>query len=115
MDQVVNMLNTKSDLPVTNSDVHRLLKYAIAEDDRDSEKIFDQIEHPGVLLYVTASHQKQLRSLIRNPAEYRRKCEELPEKHDFKVNPNLKSLIKELVGVRNRNNSKQAHSDHLQP
>ena len=43
-----------------------------------------------MLLYVMASHQKQLRSLIRNLVEYSRKCQELPVKHEFKLNPTLK-------------------------
>ena len=92
MDQVVKMFNTHSDLPATNSDVHHLLTYAIADDDEEVDETFDQMEHLGMLLYVITSHVKQLRSLIRNPAEYSRKCEELPAKHDFKVNPNLKLL-----------------------
>lgn len=33
MYEVVKMLNTWSELTVTNSDVHQLLKYAITDDD----------------------------------------------------------------------------------
>ena len=53
---------------------------------------FDKMEHLGMLPYVIASHQKQVRSLIRNPVEYSRKCQELPAKHEFKVSPTLKAL-----------------------
>ena len=35
---------------------------------------------------------KELRSLVRNPLEYSRKCHDLPVKHDFKLNPTLKTL-----------------------
>ncbi|KAK2565001.1 hypothetical protein P5673_011715 [Acropora cervicornis] len=31
-------------------------------------------------------------ALVRNPGEYSRKCQDLPAKHDFKLNPKLKSL-----------------------
>ena len=50
------------------------------------------MEHVGMLMYVIGSHQKQLRSLVRNPAEYSRKCEDLSVRHDFKKNGTLKSL-----------------------
>ena len=90
MDQIVKMFNTHSDLPVTNSDIQCLLKYAIAEDDEESDETFDKMEHLGMLLYVLGSHQRQLRSLMRKPADCSRKCEELPVKHEFKVNPNIK-------------------------
>ena len=50
------------------------------------------MEHLGLLPYVIGSHQKQLRSLIRNSVEYSRKCQELPAKHEFKVSPSLKAL-----------------------
>ena len=92
LNDVSKMFNTRSDHPVTSSDVHRLLKYAIDNDDDDSDETFDNMEHAGMLLYVIGSQQKQLRSLIRNPAEYSKKCEDLPLKHEFKVNANLKSL-----------------------
>ena len=92
MDEVVKMFINRSELPVTNSDVHRLLKYAITDDDEETDETFDKMENLGMLLYVMGSHQKQLRLLIRNPREYIRKCQELPAKHDFKLNPNLKSL-----------------------
>ena len=92
MNNIVKMFNTRSDLPVTSSEVHRLLKYAIDNDDDESDETFDKMEHLGMLLYVIGSHQKQLRSLIRNPIDYSKKCEDLPAKHDFKVNANLKSL-----------------------
>lgn len=92
LNEVAKMFNTRSDLPVTSSDVHRLLKYAIDNDDDDSDETFDNMEHLGMLLYVMGSHQKQLRSLIRNPGDYSKKCEDLSVKHDFKVNGNLKSL-----------------------
>ena len=94
LNDVSKMFNTRSDLPVTSSDVHRLLKYAIDNDDDDSDETFDQMEHVGMLLYVIGSHQKQLQSLIRNPAEYSKKCEDLPLKHEFKLklNADVKSL-----------------------
>ena len=88
MNDIVKMFDTKSELPVTNLGVHRLLKYAITDDD----DTFDKMEHLGMLLYVMGSHQKQSRALIRNPVEYSRKCEQLPAAHDFKVDPTLKSL-----------------------
>ena len=63
MNEAVKMFNTRSDLPVRNSDVHNLLKYTIADDDDgDSDATFDQIEHLGMLMYVIASHQKQLKN-----------------------------------------------------
>ena len=92
LNEVAKMFNTRSDLPVTSSDLHRLLKYAIDNDDDDSDETFDKMEHLGMLLYVIGSHKKQFRSLIRNPGDYSKKCEDLPVKHDFKVNGNLKSL-----------------------
>ena len=92
LDVVAKMFNTRSGLGVTSSDVHRLLKYTIDNDDDESDETFDQMEHLGMLLYVVGSHQKQLRALVRNPAEYSKKCEDLPLKHDFKINGNLKSL-----------------------
>jgi len=47
-----------------------------------------------MLLYVISSHQKQLRSLIRNPVRYIKKCQGLPvlAKHEFKLNPTLTTL-----------------------
>ena len=92
MNEVVKMFNMRTDLPIISSDVHRLLKYAIENDEEDSDKTFDRMEHLGMLLYVIRSHQKQLRALVRNPIQYIRKCEELPAKHEFKLNANLKSL-----------------------
>ena len=92
LDQVAKMFNTRSDLAVTSSDVHRLLKYTIENDDEESDETFDNMEHLGMLLYVIGSHQKQLRALVRNPADYSKKCEDLPVKHEFKINGNLKSL-----------------------
>ena len=69
------------------------LKYCIGDDDDgESDATFDQMEHVGMLMYIIASHQKQLRALVRNPQEYSRKCEDLPVKHDFKQNPTSKSL-----------------------
>jgi len=68
----VKMFRTRSDLPVTNSDVHNLLKYAIADNDEESDTTFDQMEHLGMLLYVIGCHQKQLRSLVHNPHESQR-------------------------------------------
>ena len=72
--------------------MHNLLRYGIRDKENESDAIFDQMEHVGMLMYVIAPHQKQLRCLIRNPKEYSRKCEDLPVKHDFKQNPTLKSL-----------------------
>ena len=65
MDQVVKMFSTRSELPVTKSDMHQLLKYAITDDDEETEGTFDKMEQLGMLLYVITWHQKQLRSLIR--------------------------------------------------
>lgn len=92
LDKVAKMFNTRSDLAVTSSDVHRLLKYTIDNDDEESDQPFDEMEHLSMLLYVIGCHQKQLRALVRNPAEYSKKCEDLPVKHEFKINGNLKSL-----------------------
>ena len=93
MNEVTKMFNTHSDLPVTTSDVHNLLKYCVTDDNEgESDAIFDQMEHVGMLMYVIGSHQKQLRSLIRNPLEYSRKCEDLAVRHEFKQNPTLKTL-----------------------
>ena len=39
------MFNTRSELTVTNSDVHRLLKYAITDDDEQTDDRFDKMEH----------------------------------------------------------------------
>ena len=39
------MFNTRSELTVTNSDVHRLLKYAITDDDEQTNDRFDKMEH----------------------------------------------------------------------
>ena len=92
MNKIVKMFNTRTYLPVTSSDVHHLLKHAINNDDEDSDDTCDKMEHLGMLLYVIGSHQNQLRSLIRNPIDYSKKCEDLPAKHEFEVNTNLKSL-----------------------
>ena len=51
-----------------------LLRTMIRKPGNDS---FDKMEHLGMLPYVIGSHQKQVRSLIRNPVEYSRKCQEL--------------------------------------
>ena len=50
MNDVVNMFNTKSELPVTNSDARRLLKYAMKVDDPESDDTFDRMEQQGMLL-----------------------------------------------------------------
>lgn len=92
MNGIVKMFVTKSELSVSNSQVHRLLKCAITDDEEQPDDAFDKMEHLGKLLYVMGSHQKQLRALIRNPTEYSRKCEKLLAVHDFKVNPTFKSL-----------------------
>ena len=92
MENIVKMFNTPSELAVTTSDVHQLLKYAMTDDDKQTDDTFDQMEHVGMLLHVIHSHQKQLRSLVRNPIEYSRKCLHLPLKHNFKLNPTLKML-----------------------
>ena len=85
MNEVVKMFNAQTDLPGTSSDVNRLLKYAIENDDEDSDKTFEEMEHLGMLVYVIGSHQKQLRALIRNAIKYSRRCEELPAKHEYKL------------------------------
>lgn len=92
MEETVKMFNLRSELPVTSSDVHHLLKYSTDDENDDTDTTFDTMEHVGMMLYVIGSHQKQLRALVRNTAEYSRKCQDLPAKHDFQLNPNLKSL-----------------------
>ena len=61
MNQVVKMFSTPSELPVTKSDMHQLLKHAITDDDEETDDTFDKMEHMGMLLYVIGFHQKQLR------------------------------------------------------
>ena len=61
MDQVVKMFSTPSELTVTKSDMHQLLRYAITDDDEETDDTFDKMEHMGMLLYVIGFHQKQLR------------------------------------------------------
>ncbi|KAK2566550.1 hypothetical protein P5673_009178 [Acropora cervicornis] len=61
-----------------------LLKYATTDNDDKTDDSLDKMEHLRLLPYVIGSHQKQLRSLIRNSVEYSRKCQELPAKHEFK-------------------------------
>ena len=92
LDETVKMFNTRCDIPVKRSDVHNLLKYSIDDASENTDSTFDTMEHVGMMMYVIASHQKQLRALVRNTAEYSKKCQDLPAKHDFKLNPNLKSL-----------------------
>ena len=61
MNEVTKMFNTHSKLPVTPSDVRNLLKYCIEDDtDGESDATFDKMEHVKMLMYVIASHQKQL-------------------------------------------------------
>ena len=43
MYELVKMFNTWSELTITNSDVHQLLKYAITDNDEDANAIFDKI------------------------------------------------------------------------
>lgn len=69
MNDVVRMFNTRTDLPVKQSDVHKLLKYSIADDDDDTDNTFDTMEHLGMMLYVMGSHQKKFHSLLRNTME----------------------------------------------
>ena len=38
MNNVVKMFNTRSELAVTSSDVHQLLKYAITDDDEETDE-----------------------------------------------------------------------------
>ena len=93
MNQVTKMFNTHSKEPVTPSDVHNLLKYCIVDEtEGESDAIFDKMEHVRTLMYVIGSQQKQLRSLVRNPPEYSRKCDNLSVRHEFKHNPTLKTL-----------------------
>lgn len=88
LDETVKMFNTRCDIPIKSSDVHTLLKYSIDDANDNTDSTFDAMEHLGMVMYVIASHQK----LVRNTAEYSKKCQDLPAKHDFKLNPNLKSL-----------------------
>lgn len=93
MNEVTKMFNTHSKEPVTPSDVHNLSRYCIDDEtDGESDAIFDKMEHVGMLMYVIGSQQKQLRSLVRNPPEYSRKCDNLSVRHEFKHNPTLKTL-----------------------
>lgn len=92
LDQTAKMFNSRVDLPVKSSDVHRLLKYAIDDENDTTDKTFDEMEHLGMILYVIGCHQKQLRALVRSTADYSKKCQDLPAKHEFKINPGLKSL-----------------------
>jgi len=69
----VKMFNTRVDIPVKSNDVHRLLKYAIDDETDITDKAFDTMEHVGMMLYVIGSHQKQLRALVRNTANYSKK------------------------------------------
>ena len=61
MDQVVKMFSTPSELTVTKSDMHQFLRYAITDDDEETDDTFDKMEHMGMLLYVISFHQKQFR------------------------------------------------------
>lgn len=92
LDKTVKMFNMRCDIPVKSSDVHTLLKYSLDDANDNTDSAFDAMEHLGMVMYVIASHQKQVRALVRNTAEYSKKCQDLPAKHDFKLNPNLKSL-----------------------
>ena len=92
LDATVNMFNSRSEAPVKSSDVHQLLKYSIADPSDNTDSTFDTMEHLGMIMYVIASHQKQLRALVRNTADYSKKCQDLPAKHEFKLKPGLKSL-----------------------
>jgi len=44
------MFNSWSDLPITNLDVQRLFKYAITDDDEETNITFDRMEHLGMIL-----------------------------------------------------------------
>lgn len=44
MNNIVKMFNTKLELPITNSDVHRLLKYDITDEEDESDQRFDDME-----------------------------------------------------------------------
>ena len=92
LDATVNMFNTRCETPVKSSDVHKLLKYSIVDPSDNTDSTFDTMEHLGMIMYVIASHQKQLHALVRNTADYSKKCQDLPAKHEFKLNPGLKSL-----------------------
>lgn len=90
-EKVVVPFNTRSRTGVMANDVHTLLKYTIGNDDEEVDWVFDRMEHLGHMLYVVGSHHKQLRSLVRNPRDYSRKCETLAVSHEFKVEPGIKS------------------------
>ena len=93
MNEVTKMFDTHSKDPVTPSDVRNLLRYCVDDGtEGESDTVFDKMEHVGMLMYVIGSQQKQLRSLVRNPQEYSRKCDNLSVRHEFKNNPNLKTL-----------------------
>lgn len=91
-EKVVAPFNTRPGTGVTSHDVYSLLKYTIGNDDEEVDRVFDRMEHLGHMLYVVGSHHKQLRSLVRNPRDYSRKCETLPVSHDFKIQPGIKLL-----------------------
>ena len=61
---------------------------------RPMTHLTDKMDHLRLLPHAISSHQKQLRSLIRNSVEYSRKCQKLPARHEFKVSPSLKALKK---------------------
>lgn len=50
MTDIVKSLITKSELSVCTSDIHLLLKYAITDNDRESDETLNQIEFLGTLL-----------------------------------------------------------------
>ena len=51
MYEVLKMFNTRSELTVTNSDVHQILKCAITGDHENADDIFDKMKHlQGMLL-----------------------------------------------------------------
>ena len=91
-EKLVAPFNTRSGTGVTAKHVHSLLKYSIGNDDDEVDRVFDRMEHLGHMMSIVGSHHKQLRSLVRNPRDYSRKCETLAVSHEFKVQPGIKTL-----------------------
>ncbi|PFX22091.1 hypothetical protein AWC38_SpisGene13380 [Stylophora pistillata] len=91
LDEVMNVFNTKNDCIVTNKGVRNALKYFI-EDNSDRDEVFDNMEHQGMMIYTIASHQKQVRALVRDPKVYSLKCENLNASEGFKSNPSVTTL-----------------------
>ena len=100
LDEVMKVFNTKNNQTVSSKDVRNVLKYFI-EDNCERDDAFDNLEHLGMMMYTIASHQKQVRALVRDPRIYSLKCENLNASEGFKSSPSITTLkdwwSKELV------------------